>query len=108
MSLSILVLDFWAGVSDYLQRSTLSSLRARSVPASYPAERSALTLSVCFRGWPRLATLGAFASRHDERPGLDAYLLVSSRQSACSVPYLVRTRNRSVSGSPIDCFGNTS
>jgi hypothetical protein len=24
------------------------------------------------------------------------------------VPYLVRTRNRSVSGSPIDCFGNTS
>jgi hypothetical protein len=48
MSLSVLVLDFWAGVSDYLQRSTLSSLRARSVPASYPAERGALALSVCF------------------------------------------------------------
>jgi hypothetical protein len=30
MSLSIRVLDFWTMVSDYLQRSTLSSLRVRS------------------------------------------------------------------------------
>ncbi len=36
MSLKICVLDFWLGLSDYLQRSTLSSLRARLVPASYP------------------------------------------------------------------------
>ncbi len=45
MYLSIIVLDIWAAMSDYLQRSTLSSLRARSVPASYPAERSALALT---------------------------------------------------------------
>ena len=46
MSLSILVLDFLATLSEYLQRSTLSSLRARSVPASYSAGRGALYLSV--------------------------------------------------------------
>lgn len=84
MSLSILVLDFWAGVSDYLQRSTLSSLRARSVPASYPAERSALALRT------------------------RSYFLTSSRQLACLVPNLVFTRKRSVSGWPIDCAGKTS
>ncbi len=44
MSSCVLVLDFWTRVSDYLRRSTLSSLRARSVPAPYPActERSLL------------------------------------------------------------------
>ena len=44
MSLWLLVLDFWTEVSDYVHRSTLSSLRERSVPAPYPActERSLL------------------------------------------------------------------
>ena len=104
MSLSVLVLDFWAGVSDYLQRSTLSSLRARSVPASYPAERGALALSVCFS---RVALFGhprADALRLDA----GAQRLVTSFQSACSVPYRVLTRNLSVSASPSDALGNRS
>ena len=44
MSLSVLVLDFSAWLSEYLQRSTLSSLRARSVFGLIFAERGALAL----------------------------------------------------------------
>jgi hypothetical protein len=48
MSLSHLVLDFAGGLSDYLQRSTLSSLRARSDTGLIFADRGALALSTRF------------------------------------------------------------
>jgi hypothetical protein len=44
MSLSNLVLDFLAELSEYLQRSTLSSLRARSDPGLISRRDGALSL----------------------------------------------------------------
>ncbi len=45
MSLTVILLDFLAGVSDYLQRSTLSSLRARSATGLISSPSGALSFN---------------------------------------------------------------
>ena len=66
------VLDFWAGVSENPQSSTLSSLRARSVPAPYPAcTERALLMRL---GW---LSLREFSAAAVARRGCGAWCLTA-------------------------------